>query len=547
MKPINLFLFSVLTIGFVNSSYADESISPIVKNAQIDIARYEKQANDLTPARSSNARRILKLLKLSHQRLHKASNNKTESWKAVNKRYVSLESQLQTLLHSNKSSATPLVKKPSPNSAIVPPPNNKGGVRSLVSGERVRLTKMARDIASVADSLVIKGPSSLQDPKNIAARKKRLVQFQNALTRYPQLDDPDVKLARKAYQDLRQKLLTELNRAKEQLVELGNVQQRLAKLDANSKSYPLPKLLKIPFNEEDTKAWVKAGSNARTVAEHNLKELKQIAPIAYLPKNIGTPQTGSPYDADDIKRLNYKATKTYKDVQNGYQALADKLKNKLNQIDNDVLSRFQENPDSDKRWIFIGEGRKDQAMKLFDESLPIAQSSIYLETALGREAKQALTMVEKINAAKEDFIQKMEIALNTSKLPEPKSNDKRLLAIAKQILEKPKYEFGKHAKIIITSSEVIERERKDSELKIDDTQVTLGGDIKMSGTETTWTYKWKEFKFSTALKETKNDDWYIWWITAKNFSSGGLRTPLNQWVSGKASKGNLILEKNISH
>ena len=120
-----------------------------------------------------------------------------------------------------------------------------------------------------------------------------------------------------------------------------------------------------------------------------------------------------------------------------------------------------------------------------------------------------------------------------------------MMKIAEQILSKPKYEFGEHGNIVLTTGEIVERERKDSEIDIDDAELTLSGDIKMSGTETSWTYKWKEFKFATPLKETDSDTWYIWWITAKNFSSGGKNTPLNQWISGGATKGNLILPENI--
>ena len=99
--------------------------------------------------------------------------------------------------------------------------------------------------------------------------------------------------------------------------------------------------------------------------------------------------------------------------------------------------------------------------------------------------------------------------METSKLPEPKSNDRKMLAIAKKILEFPKYEFGEYGRIILTTSEIIDRERKDSQLKIDDAEFTLSGNLKMSGTETTWTYKWKEFKFAVPLKETDRDTWYI--------------------------------------
>lgn len=553
MKASNVFLL-IATIGLIGSIHIVTAATPadtVIKNAQADIIRFEGQANGLTTARKSSARRILKLLALSHKRLKGSSHQSDVSWQEVDKRFISLTQQLNNLMQPSKTSANPVTKKIPANPSSPTPSTKKtsksnASIRPLVSGERVRVKKLARDIASMSSIIITEGPSLLQNPVEIAKRQKRLKQFKEALARYPQLDDPDVQLARKEYQALHKKLLAEFKRAKGQLTQLGDVQQRLTKFEANNQKYPVPELLKIPFSEADAKAWVKAGINARTVAEHNHKELKLIAPIAYLPNNPGTPQAGAPYDANDIKRLQYNATKMFKDVQAGYLSLAEKLKNRLDQIDNDLLSRFKEDPDGDKRWLFIGEGRQQQAMKLYNESIPFAQSSIYLERTLNREPKQALAMLKKIEAAKKEFLGKVEIALKTSKLPEAKSDDKKLLTIAKQIIEKPKYKFGQHAKIILTTNKIVDRERKDSQIDIDDAEVTLGGKIKMSGTETTWTYKWQEFKFATALKETDNDIWYIWWITAKNFSSGGNRTPLNQWISGKSTKGNRILKANIS-
>ena len=75
--------------------------------------------------------------------------------------------------------------------------------------------------------------------------------------------------------------------------------------------------------------------------------------------------------------------------------------------------------------------------------------------------------------------------------------------------------------------------------------LSLSGKITLSGTETTWNYKWQEFKFATPLKEKDSDDWYIWWITAKKYSSGWERTPIGEWVSGATTKGDLILKENF--
>jgi len=378
----------------------------------------------------------------------------------------------------------------------------------------------------------------------VAAYKKRLKQFSQTLGRYPQINDSDVKAARLAYRNLRKKLSDEFNRAKEQLVKLGNVQQRLATIDANRKKYRIPAALSPPFSEEDAQVWVKQAGDARAAAEHTLKELPVIANLAYLPNNPGTPESGAPYDINDVKQLQRSAQSVLKKIEFSANKQLETLENALKQVENETLARFQEDPNSDKRWVYIGEGRKKMAFKAFDKSMAIAKSSLFLDQALGREAEHSRAVIEKIRRAKNSFIKRRDIALRTSKLPEPQSIDSKRLEIARQILRKPKYKFGEFGRIILTSKKIIERERKDSEIKVENAQVSLDGKVKMSGTKTTWTYKWKEFTFAVPIKEENSDIWYIWWITAKNFSSGGNRTPLNQWISGKATKGNQILKAN---
>jgi hypothetical protein len=233
-------------------------------------------------------------------------------------------------------------------------------------------------------------------------------------------------------------------------------------------------------------------------------------------------------------------------AQANYEAMAQTLAQQMEQIERDTLSRWQENPENDeKRWLFIGEGQLEEANRVYADALAVANSSVYLETALGRESAEAETMVARIQQAQSEFARKRDLALKSSRLPESKSDNGDMLKIAEQILAKPRYEFGQHGPIVLTTSEIVEREREDSEIDIDDAELTLSGDLKMSGTETTWKYKWQEFKFAAPLKEKGSDTWYIWWITAKNFSSGGARTPLNQWVSGEANKGNPILPENM--
>jgi hypothetical protein len=176
-------------------------------------------------------------------------------------------------------------------------------IAPLVSGQKVQVKKLSRDITNVNAAISTTGPSEFQDSSIVAARQKRFKQFTDALNRYPQLDDPLVKAARSEYMLLQKALNSEVKRAREQLSQLGDVQARMTLLQQNFDKYSVPKPMLPPFEKNAVSQWVKQASAAKTVGEHNLKELNAIAPLAYLPKNSGTPQSGSAFDRDEVKRM----------------------------------------------------------------------------------------------------------------------------------------------------------------------------------------------------------------------------------------------------
>ncbi len=419
-----------------------------------------------------------------------------------------------------------------------------GEVAPLVSGQKVQVKKLTRDMVNVRASIGVSGPSAFQDAATVAARQKRFQQFTEALQRYPQVDDPLVQAARAEYLNLQQVLTAEFKRAQAQLKELGDVQARLKLVQQNFQTYPVPKPMQPPFSANDVAEWVKQASSARTVGEHNLKELNAMAPLAYLPKNPGVPQSGAPYDGDDLRRLQQHAIAVQQQVQENYQSMSDNIKNQLQQKLEQVTNRWQEDPEGDKKWVFLQADQVAQAPQLFAESNSLAQSSINLEKALQQDHSLASQALKTIGAAEQAFSANAKQALQASRLPQPVADDDDMLAHAELILTKPRYEFGEFGPIVLTTAKIIERENKSSEIEIDDVDITSSGDIKMSGTETTWTYRWQEYKFATPIKE-KDGTWYIWWITAKNYSSGSSITPLGEWIAGKSTKGNPILASNF--
>ncbi|VAV90503.1 hypothetical protein MNBD_ALPHA06-1134, partial [hydrothermal vent metagenome] len=415
----------------------------------------------------------------------------------------------------------------------------------LVSGQKVRVKKMARDMAEVRQRIKTTGPSEFQDPQIIAKFQKRFTQFNNALARYPQLKDPDVIEARKQYNLLAQALTSEFNRAKAQKAKLGDVQTTLATLEANSRTYAVPKPMNIPFDEAAAIAWVKATSSARTVTEHNQKQLAFILPLAYLPNSRGTVQSGAAYDQGDLRRLQSWNSQMFRDLQDGYPAMTKRLDEQLQFVERELKQRLNSKPGDTTNFGFIGAGAQAKSDKDLARKLPVIQSELFLQKAMKQSTKKNKTRLALYEKVKADFAKKRKDALKSSYLPKPKSKNKKQLKIAKEILKNPKYEFGNFAKIVLTSKKIITRERKNSEVKLDDVEFKLSGDVKLSGTETTWTYKWEEFTFAVPLQETDDDTWYIWSITAKKFSSGGSKTPIGRWVSGAAYQGDQILAKNV--
>ncbi|MEO0795129.1 MAG: hypothetical protein AAFX93_08210 [Verrucomicrobiota bacterium] len=539
--------FSFILFCLFSVVCAAEPADSIIKNAEADLAKFEGQADGLTADRKSSVRRLLKLVNLAHERLDSSKNKDAPSWQKANERFITLKTRLNDLLTPDENKSTTSQAKPTASTSAAPSTSTtESAVRPLVSGERVRVKKLIRDINSVDESIVTTGPSPLQDSNEVAKYQKRIKQFQEALQRYPQLDDPDVQAARQAYNALLKKLEGEYNRARGQSQELGDVQARLATIRQNFNDYPAPKPLALPFDEVAAQSWVKQASQARTVADHNFKELKQIAPLAYLPQTVGTPESGAPFDASDLQRMLAYCSTLVKEVEGSYAATAQSLDSRLKTIESDVVNRWNLDPnDPEKRWRFIGKGQALDAHQVFDEAITMAQSSVYLESALNRDTSKAEAVISQLQDAKSSFDKNAQIALRESQLPKAASKDSARQKIAKEVLKNPDYEFGEFGTIVLTTPKIIEREKKHSELEIDDAEVTLGGDLKVSGTETTWTYKWEEFKFAVPLKESDSDIWYIWWITAKKYSSGGNRTPIGYWVSGKATQGNEILPENF--
>ena len=555
---------------------ASEPADAIIRTAADDITRFEQQAWSLTATRKPAINRTLTLMAVALERLENSQNQNHPSWQETRQRYAELQQRLESLLAppgtetvragtqietegsdrnspvgskgsmhgSTQGSTQASTQRITQGSMQGNTPSVAAEFAPLVSGQRVQVRKLLRDIESVNSSITPSGPSVFQASDTLGSYRKRFTQFSDAIERYPQLDDPDVIAARQAYTALRETLDTEVERARQQLTVLGNVQERLATVTANFRQYPVPVPLQIPFSEEAALAWVDAAGKARTVAEHNHAQLQQIATDAYLPKTLGTPDSGAAFDKSDVERMIAQTGAILGNIDAGYRGMQDALQQQMEHFTGILASRWQQPAVGEKSWLYTADGQQEEAFALFDEALDTAASANYLASAAGQVAQPGMALLNYVETRRAKFLAIRGLAVSSERLPEPASSDGQLLQFAESILQNPRYEFGVYGPIVLTTPEIVERETKSSEVEFDDVDISVGGDIRLSGTETTWTYRWQEFRFATPL-QNGDGSYSVWWITAKNFSSGGTNTPLNRWVSGKAIKGNPILPENF--
>lgn len=317
-----------------------------------------------------------------------------------------------------------------------------------------------------------------------------------------------------------------------------------------SSLHALPKIgwLPSPFNDAEAQAWVDLAANSKIAAQEAIAELQQIGANAELPLTTGTVQQGVAYDRQDLGRLQRHAENIIRHIDEAVQETNNNLRGQF-EIQNRELTYYREldpqNP-THRSNAFLAEGAQERIYGQLQAHAARAESIAAWQRAFGQQPVQSVVArIKEISALHEKYRQHREQIVGASTLPEPANTDPRQLEIAREILANPIYGFGKHGPVVITSREITDHEREVSRAEIREMDVSLSGTVTLSGTETTWQYRWQEFRFATPIQDATSGNWHIWWITARNYSSGWEKTPINRWISAATVQGDLIPEKNF--
>ncbi|WP_339635646.1 hypothetical protein [uncultured Sneathiella sp.] len=543
---------AVILISFIimGAAIADTAVDKNISDAMADIERYEQQFAGRTSANKSTVNRTLKLLKLTRQRLDSAADHSQPAWLAADERYNALVTQLNTLLNPSATNNTQSSQTSAPAKSSQQPASTTSSQATspqMISHQRVQVKKLKRDLESAMDTIDRAGPKPFQDPAYVEKVDNALDKYRTALGRFSDFaEDPDVVAASNAFQKFEAMAQFGRDHAAKELAELGNVQDRLTKVNAEIRSLVIPDTPQQPYKSGELSNWLRSLATTRKAAIQIYQPLPEIKKRAYLPETRATVEEGGAFDIRDVDRMERYLRDVVGKIDNEVNTFSANLARNV-EIEADSLSFYDEFDPSDRQQQakhFLTEGRADEVRQtLAGKRLLVSEAAEYAKLLKHDTYDDRVALLARIDDVIERYEENYKKARQLVRMPKSATDDAELVEIAMETLESPDYDYVGEIKRLVVNTEKVHRTKSTSETQIDDVDVSSSGKITMSGTETTYFYEWDQYQVATA--EPVGDKFYIFYSTLKNYSSGASNTPLNKWIISNRIQGSEIPEENI--
>jgi len=416
----------------------------------------------------------------------------------------------------------------------------------MISHQRVQLKKLTRDVNSSTSTMDQNGPKPFQSASYVKQRDERLDFFKLSLARFAAFpNDPDYVNALQAISTYENMLNFGKQHAQKELQSLGNVQSRLqAMSDALGKT---PEAPTYPYSEASINAWIVGLAQSRNTAEKALPYLNDIVQRAYLPNTPATRSQGADFDANDVNSLIRGYQQSIRNVDQSLEQFKANIDTQVDHLSStlDYFSSLNPADSDDQINGYLGKGAEQENLKRLAETRQLAASAVTFSSILKRpERAKHEQVLKRVDQTITDYKANHQKAMSLVRMPNAASTDRKLLEIAKQTLSNPKYEVGEVKRVVI-NSEKNHYEKETSEDKYDKADISLSGDITLTGTRTTYFYSWDQFQVASAEKGADGKH-YIYYSTLKFFTKGAPTTPLNRWIMSGRIQGSEIPEENIN-
>jgi hypothetical protein len=561
-------------------SLAAEPVDNHVKNALLDIARYEKQFAGKTSAIASTVKRSLKLLTLTRGRLDQSPNKSHESWIEADKRYKALVTRLNGFLSPSGSANTQTASKEASATKTPPAP---GPPRPMISQYRVRIKKITRDIQSRIDTMNTGGVKPFQDSEYVKTFQQSADRFRESIAKYADFkDDPDVVGATAALAEYENMIKFGRGHAAKELAELGDVQARLRTINQQIRQLRRPPTPQEPYEAGELGQWLTQLATVRPAAVRTYQPLPVIKRRAYLPDNRLTVEQGGLYDLQDVDRLQRSLVGLVKGIDTEVKTFGEHLDRVVAGVKEGLAyyREFDPADRSDQANHFLSAGRADEIRaRLAKDKQTATEAAHYAKLindpayqkrlALAKKApataetraqgaedqpvqdakpvndptyQERLALLKEVEATAALYEANYQKARALVRMPKAATEDAELIAIAQRTLAN--YDYVGDVKRLVINTEKAHRSKETSEEKYDDIDVSLSGTVTLTGTKTTYFYEWDEFQVATA--EPVGDAYYIFYTTLKYFTSGATTTPLNKWIVSARLQSCEIPKDNIN-
>jgi hypothetical protein len=309
--------------------------------------------------------------------------------------------------------------------------------------------------------------------------------------------------------------------------QYGDVNARLAEIDGHARGVQVPPPLTGSATRDEAAAYGAAIAGIRRQSAEDLAWLNGI--------NGKVPLT--PEQAESFNRSqNALAVVTPQQVDqsllNSQAALDSAVQQGLTYAE--LLNNADTGNADDQANLMTGAGKFEEYQKNLAAGLVAVDAAAALDAAVSRgDAPDRAAQRARIAAALEKYQGSHGAALASVRLPEARSTDTELIAIAEEVLKRP--EYGYQWKRLVVNADLQHFDKMTG--SIDE---NTSSDLVVS----VYHWVWDEFQVTTA--EPRDGKWYLYTNKLRRFTSGGPTTPTGRWILADRFEGSEILEANIA-
>lgn len=567
-----------------------------IKGVVYDLGRAEQQLPSLTPSRKANIKRLQRSMKLAADRLNSSPNKAHASWVEAKQRLDTINNALAALASGGAAqpaapaaATAPTTQPPAPAQSAPttaqPAPAAAdpsiaraqremnlvaGQVRNLRPSDGRGAMRHLKELYRIGGSL-----SKVQDRAHpsfqeaaqqygqikgalvtliVNVENERLVKIAGQLDRM-QLNDyanaKKVEAGRQSLAGILETLATlsapkapavadlssrvgkvsaiyEDNVAKNnaQQESLGDVPAKLAALQKRFQAIKVPGRIVHPATAETVRQFIAQVAAVEVHLKEDLSYIQSIDGKAALSVGDGNSfralkgglQGGKPQElARIVATVNAEMDLGVEHALNTVKFYEDTDPQDVNHRNNRLT----------------GKGKFGEALKKLEGvQQEIELAALYDKESGRANAPDRTPQIQRAAAATEGFKKKFEVALDSTRMPDAKSKDKKLHKVIAEVAARQ------------DSNHKYERAVINSALRHNKNETgSIRGTSSTSATITVYTYEWDQFQATTA--EKVGDDYFLFANTYKYYYSGSPQTPVNTWNRTSRLELGQILKKNI--